>query len=351
MAKKTKKIDKIVGIVYAYNCGEEYDMVKEMGVEWIRLPAPFPWSDKMFGTLSDAYKAAKDRIKVAHKYGMKIMATSPGLGAYRFDYDKKMTYWHDSWPAFAGEKGTESFLDNVRKTTKFLCQDLGDLVSDVWQNMNEIDIPVFAKDYIIEIPTGTARASAEGIVEANPKAKCGINLANYYGENALKVADMAYRPGHKFSYIGDDQYFGSWQDRDVDAWTAVIDGLYKRYKLPVLINEWGYSSAGKVAKRRPAEKDIKLGWTDVCTVKKWFNESKGGHTQEVQAEYFRKGHEIFAKHPHCMGSFMFCWRDALTCYHCGQTECPAECYWGVVDENLKPKKAYSAIKKAVADYY
>ena len=345
------KSEKVIGICYAYNCGEEYDMVKDMGVHWIRMGAPFPWADKMFGTLSEAYVTAKEKIRVAHKYGMKIMATSPGLGGYRFDPVKKVTYWHDSWPAFAGEKGTQSFFDNVRLTTKFICEDLGDLVSDIWQNMNEIDIPVFAKDYILEVTTGTARASAEGVVEANPKALCGINLANYYGENGLTTADMAYRPGHKFGYIGDDQYFGSWQDRDVDAWKDVIDGLYKRYNLPVLANEWGYSSGGDVTKVRPEEKDILLGWTDVCTAKKWFNESKGGHTEEVQAEYLRRGLELFANHPHCMGSFMFCWRDAHNCYHCGQTECPAECFWGVVGEDLKPKKAYYAIKKAIAEYY
>jgi len=80
-----KKIEKVIGICYAYNCGDEYDMVKEMGVNWVRMHAPFPWADKMFGTLSDAYKTAKEKIRVAHKYGMKIMVTSPGLGAYRFD--------------------------------------------------------------------------------------------------------------------------------------------------------------------------------------------------------------------------------------------------------------------------
>jgi hypothetical protein len=346
-----EKTQKIIGICYAYNCGDEYDMVKEMGVTWLRMGAPFPWEDKMFGKVSERYKTAKANIKKAHSYGMNIMSTSPGLGSYRFDPAEKVSRWHGAWPDFAGEKGTMEFFDNVRKTTKWMAEDLGDLVSDYWQNMNEIDIPVFSKDYIIQIPTETARASAEGIVEANPKAKCGINLANYFGENGLKVADIVYRPGHKFSYIGDDQYFGSWQDRDVDAWTEVIEGLYKRYKLPVLANEWGYSSGGAVTKKHPAESEIPLGWTDVCTAKKWFNESKGGHTEEVQAEYLRKGHELFAQNPHCIGSFMFCWRDAHNCYHCGQTECPAECYWGVMHEDLSPKKAYTVVQKAIKDYY
>lgn len=86
-------------------------------------------------------------------------------------------------------------------------------------------------------------------------------------------------------------------------------------------------------------------------MKKWFHEAKGGHTPEVQADYFRRGHRIFAQHPHCLGSFMFCWRDAYHCYHCGASDCPAECYWGIVDTQCRPKPAYYAVKEALAEYY
>ncbi|MFV0400375.1 MAG: hypothetical protein ACK5LX_07105 [Oscillospiraceae bacterium] len=48
---------------------------------------------------------------------------------------------------------------------------------------------------------------------------------------------------------------------------------------------------------------------------------------------------------------MFCWKDAKHCYHCGQTECPAECFWGIVDNDGEPKAAYYAVKKAIAEYY
>ena len=72
--------------------------------------------------------------------------------------------------------------------------------------MNEIDIPTFSGSYSVEVTTGTARASAEGIVRENPDAKCGINLSRYH-EDGLKVADLVYAPGHKFGYIGNDQLF------------------------------------------------------------------------------------------------------------------------------------------------
>ena len=53
-----KASEKIKGIVFAYDTNGEYDMVKELGVEWMRLNICFPWKDEMFGTLSEEYIAA-----------------------------------------------------------------------------------------------------------------------------------------------------------------------------------------------------------------------------------------------------------------------------------------------------
>ena len=42
-----KPSEKIKGIVYAYNTSGEYDMVRELGVEWLRININFPWKDKI----------------------------------------------------------------------------------------------------------------------------------------------------------------------------------------------------------------------------------------------------------------------------------------------------------------
>ena len=57
-----KASEKIKGIVFAYNTSGEYEMVKELGVEWMRLNICFPWEDKMFGTLSEEYIQARQEI-------------------------------------------------------------------------------------------------------------------------------------------------------------------------------------------------------------------------------------------------------------------------------------------------
>ena len=345
-----KASEKIKGIVFAYNTTGEYDMVRELGVEWMRLGIPFPWEDRMFGALSAKYIDARDEIRRVHAAGFQVMPATPGMGGFVFDAEKNDTVWKESYPDFVGPRGSEAFYDNVRRAMKFICEDLGEAAGMYWQCMNEPDIPIFSNDYPLEIIAGTARAIAEGIHMANPDARCGINIAGY-SENALRVLDGIYASGHPFAYVGVDQYFGSWQPGDVDNWNFVIDALYERYQLPVLANEWGYSSGGEYQAEPIDPALLPPGLPDVCFAKKWFNQIPGGHTPETQADYFRRGLKLFAEHPHCIGSFMFCWRDAWHCYHCGASDCPAEDYWGLVTTDCRPKPAYYAVRKALEDYY
>ena len=343
-------MEKIVGIVYAYDARDEYADVYECGFRWIRSGVPFPWEDGMHGKLSPRYLHAKEECRKAKAHGLNVMGATFGMGTWRYDPSDDSTRWRDEIPAFVGEKGTEAYYANLRETGAFLARDMQGLVDDLWQCMNEIDIPTFAGPYSAQVAANTARALADGIVSAAPEAKCGINLSHYC-EEALAMADMVYAPGHHFGYVGDDQYFGSWQGKTVEMWNTVIDELYVRYGLPLLANEWGYSSGGEVADTRPDPALLPDGWPDVCYEKRWFHAVEGGHTEEVQAEYIRRGLEIFAKHPHVLGSFLFCWKDAVHCYHCGQTDCPSECYWGIVDSQKRPKPAYHAVKEAIARYY
>lgn len=343
-------MEKIVGIVYAYDARDEYADVYDCGFRWIRSGVPFPWEDRMDGELSPRYLRAKENCRKAKAAGLNILGDTFGMGCWRFDASDGTTRWRDDIPAFVGEKGTEEYYANLRHACAFIARDMQGLVDDLWQCMNEIDNPTFAGPYSAQIVADTARAQAEGIVSAAPKAKCGINLSRYCGE-AVTMADMVYREGHAFGYIGDDQYFGSWQGKDIEAWNYVIEELHKRYDLPVLINEWGYSSGGKVMAQRPDPALLPPGWPDVCYEKSWFHDVPGGHTEEVQAAYIRRGLEIFAENPHVLGSFLFCWKDAVHCYHCGQTECPSECFWGIIRADKSRKPAYDAARESIARLY
>jgi hypothetical protein len=138
---------KIVGIAYAYDATEdEYELVKDAGIEWVRMEIVFPWENKMFGTLSERYKQYRHDHETAKKHGIKVMSNTPGMGGYFYDPLLKKTYFHESFPGFAGRKGTHEYYDNVRAAMQFVAEDLGDLASDYWQCMNEIDIPTFSKE-------------------------------------------------------------------------------------------------------------------------------------------------------------------------------------------------------------
>jgi len=345
------KLDKkAVGICCFDPAERDLDMIKEAGFNWLRMNLVFPWKDAMYGQLSEEYTKVRSQIEACSAKGFKIMPTTPGLGIYLFDHKLDKTMWVDMWPDFIGRKGTEEYYENVKKTCEWLANDLNGLTGPLWCIMNEIDIETFHGDYSTEVAAETAYWSARGIVSADPDALCGINLSRYY-EEGLKVADMAYREGHSFGYIGDDQYFGSWQGDDVERWSYVIDKLHERYHLPVLANEWGYSSGGQVREKPPEDEPIPAGLNSVCHVFGWHHEVSGGHTEEVQAKYIRRGLEIFAENPNVLGSFLFCWKDAKYCYHCGKELCPSECFWGIVDQELMPKPAYYAIKQAVKELY
>ncbi len=341
---------KAIGLCYHSHATDEFDLIREAGFDWLRMGVTFPWKEKMFGELSPHYLESRHQIELASKNGFRIMANTPGLGSYRYDAELEKTRWFDEWPDFIGVKGSSEYYENVRGTCAWYAKDLAGMVGPLWCHMNEIDIETFHGDYSTEIAAETAFHSAAGIVSTDPDALCGINLSRYW-EGGLEVADMAYRPGHSFGYIGDDQYFGSWQGNTVEMWSEVIDRLHERYGLPVVANEWGYSSGGEYRDKPPEDTVIPAGLNTVCHVFGWHHEVEGGHTEAVQAAYVRRGLEIFARHPHILGSFLFAWKDAKHCYHCGKELCPSECFWGVVHDDLSQKPVFHAIQQAVADYY
>lgn len=345
-----KPSEKILGIVYAYTNENHYDMVKALGTSYIRINVPFPWEDKLYGKVSKAWENTKKAFKVAVDAGLKVMPSTPGMGGWGYDAATNTSCWTDAWPAFVGVPGSDVYYENVKATTEWMCRDLGGLADGLWQCMNELDIPTFRGDYPIEVAVDTCRASAEGIMRANPNALCGTNFAGWY-EEVKPIGDLLYRPGHQFRYVGDDQYYGSWQPHTVEKWQETLDEMWDRWKLPILVNEWGYSSAGETLAQPPKPEEITPGWTDVCMNRAWYHECEGGHTEEAQAAYFRRGLEIFAKHPHVLGTFLFCFSDAKTCWHCGQHACPAECFWGITDVNCNPKPAYFAVQEAIKEYF
>ena len=95
-----KPSEKIKGIVFAYNTTGEYDMVRDLGVEWLRVNVSFPWTDRMHGTLSPRYVEAREQILRIHEAGLKVMPATPPLGGFVYDEKADDTVWKEEFPPF-----------------------------------------------------------------------------------------------------------------------------------------------------------------------------------------------------------------------------------------------------------
>ena len=141
-----------------------------------------------------------------------------------------------------------------------------------------------------------------------------------------------------------DQYYGTWQAGGPDTWRERLQELWDLTGLKVLINEWGYSSAG-----RRADAGGAAGGT--CPSARRTNGATPGaaaHTPEVQADYVRVAHEIFyEKRDILLGAFFYRWEDQEQCWQCGRADCPVETAWGLVDREGQPKRAYYTFRDGV----
>ena len=162
-------MEKVQGLVYAYTPEKRYDMVRDLGIDWIRLNVPFPWTDRLDGTISPRWESVKAAIREAAEAGLSVMPSTPTI----LDYPESI----------CGTYGTPGFYDAVRRTTRFMAADLGPLAPSLWQCMNEMDIPTFSGDVPLAICAETCRQSAYGILDENPAAVCGTNFASWRPES------------------------------------------------------------------------------------------------------------------------------------------------------------------------
>jgi len=325
-----------------------YQLMKEAGIEWLRIYFGYPFEDHLRGKLTKEFQETLKRVKDLRNMGFKIMGVTPTPGVISWDKTLNKPIWQKSIPEWAGTYDSDKFYEAYREGCKELGRKTIGLV-DIWQIANEMDIDVFRGPMTVEQAARFLKAGSIGIKEGNPEAKTSINPAGMNADSRYLFKVLYSKNEHIFDYAGIDGYFGSWSPGGPDNWPPVIEEIHRITGAPVLVHEWGYSSIGSVQespKEAPPE-----GWNWVCIKKAWFNVWKKEHSEREQAEYVAVVLEMFAKLPNLIGSFFFDWGDEATCYHCGQPNCPAECGWGLTDSQGRPKPAYYTFKETVKKFY
>ena len=337
----------MIGITPAHN-NPDFELMRNMGIRWVRQGYPFPFEDEK-GTLSKRFLAADKEIEKFRSEGFEILCSFTGPGSVRYVPGEGKTVYSRAVPEYLGDPSEEKYHKYLFEAAEFM----GDYTKGRitwWQIANEPDIDIFygplsEKDNI-KFLVGAAR----GILKSNPDAKCGINLGYINDYARMLMREMYAVPDSPFAYLGIDGYMGSWQTGGPKSWISYIEETARLSGKPIIINEWGFSSLQWGEKYTDIERKNHYNQS-VCYDKHWHITWGKGHTPEEQSRYVSECLPIFADHPDVIGNFFFRWSDTDQCWQCGEADCPAECAWGCVDCEQKPKPAYHALKDGIEKYF
>jgi hypothetical protein len=323
---------------------EDQRRIREAGLQWLRSGI-YGFDQKQFfkgEKQPENFYLIREKIVQLRKDGFQIMGLTPS--------PKGMV-------AAAGKPGSPEYFDNYRRLCAFLGQEFKGLI-DYWQIANELDIWIFRDTLTLEQAAEFLKAGLRGMRDAGKDLKIGINVTlfpskpgevdgNTDKHEGVFIAKSIYQdPSLDLDYGGFDSYPGTWREGGVESWNEYLDAFHELTQKPIIIQEFGYSSAGDLM----TEEERKRG-AYPCEVKKWKFAWKGAHTPEVQADFITESYKIFARKPFVIGATYFSWKDAATCWQCGKPDCPAETAWGLVDRGNNLKPSYHSLKSSLETYF
>lgn len=353
---------------------EGYELLKGANIGWVResLPAPF----NKDGSVSERYTAFKEKCKRYAEHGIRVMGITPLPNEYlNCGIDIR-------------EEGGE---EKLREVSRFIIEDVKDLVGGL-QIANELGMPRFMIPYNMDECIKFLGIQMEEMYPLRGNCVIGYNSAGPQVDLHLGM-----KPYLKFcDYVGFDMYLGCFFS--LPGFCFIFD-LMVRYLWaftgkPILMQEFGYIGGGKPKSRKEkneilrsygfenekeAKKDIMkfvdalpphfrnhvkfvCGEDEKVTTSFMFSGDMTNHlykelpritvipgmphTPEGQAKFFSNVIKRLYKMDFMCGAIIYCYSDFDRCGYCGQTDCPTETLWGLVDINRKPKPSYYAVKEA-----
>lgn len=356
----------------------QYDLIKEGNIEWFRDDIPFPYDAD--GNLSESYLGWKEYVKAYADNGIRIFGITP----YPEDY---IEYGLDPRDPEARE--------GIQDIARFYMEDLKGIVG-AFQITNEMGIDRFTYPLTMEEAYEFIGMQLEAMYPIRGDVLIGYNLA------ALSIASMPLKmkPYHQYcDYVGVDLYLGCFENllKSADQYILVLNYVRRVTGKPIILCEFGYIGLGEPKSEEEKLEILKsYGYSSeeearadidnfikalpeelanefdkyadetpeyranlmfegefsnhlYTELHEGFGLYKFPHTPEGQADFFSYIIPKIRKHSYVIGSFIYMWNDTGDCYVCGQSECPVETKWGLVDGEGNPKPAYYAVQEAFAD--
>ena len=343
--------------------------LKEAGIGWVRIDTPYPYEG---GALSDSYIRYREQCRRFHNEGIGVVTISP---------------FPDAFVRAGVDVTTPEGLRAVEETCRFLGRDFAGM-KVCWQAANEMYIPHFREPLDEAQAVEFLAASIRGLKSGDPAHAVGHNSVDRDMTFPLKAVEEKCGG---CDYIGLDLYDGTWSEGGPDTFEERIDTLARLTGKPVILMEFGFSSMGEgsadiradgmkwLAERgfggaedairrmdevlrympplcgervlRCAEED-RASCLMSCiphVLKKWPVPAPIPHTEEGQAEFYRKLLPRLLHNPRLGGAVIYCMQDSESCFFCGGRDCPCEIAWGLLRTDGTPKPAYGAVKDAWTD--
>ncbi|MBQ5824666.1 MAG: hypothetical protein IIW48_07640, partial [Clostridia bacterium] len=356
----------------------EYDMLKGANIGWIRDDIPFAFNKD--GSLSQSYINWKAETKAYADNGIKVMAITP----YPEDF---IEYGLD--PRDPANK------EAIQDIARFYLNDLKDIVG-AFQITNEMGIDRFTLPLTLEEAAYFIGIQLEAMYPDRGDIIIGYNLG---GLAILQLPGLMKEYHQYCDYVGLDMYLGCFEPvlKNPNQYITILNFVRRITGKPIIMCEFGYIGLGEPKTKEEKQAILEgYGFSSEKEAREHIDEFIANlppdladefdkyadqtpeyranqmfdgeysnhlyrelpegyglygfpHTPEGQAEFFSYIIPKIRDLDYVVGSFIYCWEDSGDCYVCGQTDCPVETKWGLVDGEGNPKPSYYAVKEAFAD--
>lgn len=314
----------------------DYALMREAGVEWVRMGFRPPFADATMTALAPAFEEQEREVEALARHDLKVMGYTPFPGG---DPDIGGHY-----PAWGGPLGSDGYFAAYEEVCAWLAMRFAG-IAGAWQVANELNHADWHGGLTPDQGVTFLRRGARGLKRGNPAALVGFNMAGFDEVAMAMYRQLFSGDSADFDYLGADGYCSP------DHWPEKLEQLKALTDKPLVVQEFGYASAGATL---TAEQLRTIRWSgarDRCTWLAW-PPSWGAraHTPEVQAEYVGRCMALFAAEPRIVGVFVWRWNDAPRCWLCGRPSevCPGTGHWGLVDSHERPKPSFAAFQHGAA---